>query len=430
MPIDYLSGLIGRMGQQAYLVVFFGALLESAALLGLFVPGEALVLVAGFFAAQGAFDVDALIAVVALGAALGDSLGYELGRRLGRPALLAYGARVGVTEARIAHAEDFFRRRGPAAVFLGRFIGFARALVPFLAGASRMRYRSFLPYNVAGAVLWSVAFVLLGYFLGSSWQRVEAWAARLAAVVAAVLMLAWLLRGRLRWPSRISVELAVIVVSAFIFGAVAEDVATGDRLTLFDQEITHWLAAHRSQALTLALLWVSRLHATVPVSFATMLVAIWLIQRGDWRWLAALIAAVPAGMLLNVGLKHLFQRARPVLDEPLVSLTSYSFPSGHVTGSTLFYGFICALVFAHTRSPSWRWLAAAASLLLVAAVAFSRMYLGAHYLSDVLGAFTLAVAWLAFSVSAVHGRLNRNMFGRRALDEAEGIKNKESHDGP
>jgi len=198
------------------------------------------------------------------------------------------------------------------------------------------------------------------------------------------------------------------------------------RRTLFDQQITRWLAAHRSQALTLALLWVSRLHATVPVSFATMIVAIWLIQRGDWRWLAALIAAVPAGMLLDVGLKHLFQR---VLDEPLVSLTSYSFPSGHVTGSTLFYGFVCALLFVHTRSPSWCWLAAAASLLLVAAVAFRRMYLGAHYLSDVLGAFTLAVAWLAFSLSAVHGRLNRNMFGRRALDEADDIKNKETHNG-
>lgn len=344
MAIDYLSGLIGRMGQQAYLVVFLGAMLESAAMLVLLVPGEALVLVAGFFAAQGVLDLDALIAVVALGAAIGDSIGYELGRRLGRPVLLRYGGEFGATEPRLGQVERFFQRWGPASVFLGRFIGFARALIPFLAGASRMRYRQFLPYNAAGAVLWAVAFVLLGYLLGNSWQLVEAWTARIATVFAAIVALGWLLRGRLHWPARIPVELAIIVLSASVFAAVAEDVVTGDRLTLIDQELTQWLAAHRSMPLTQGLHLLSRLHATIPISVATVIVAVGLILRGDWRWLAALVAVVPTGMLLNVGLKHLFQRARPVLDEPLVTLATYSFPSGHVTGSTLFYGFICALV--------------------------------------------------------------------------------------
>lgn len=398
MLLDYLSDLITRLGQQAYWVVFLAALLESAAMLGLLVPGEAIVLVAGFFAARQLFDLDALIAVVALGAALGDSIGYELGRRFGRPLLLTHGAKLGISGARIARVEGFFERRGAAAVFLGRFIGFARALVPFLAGASRMPYRQFLPYNIAGAVLWSAAFVTLGYFFGSRWHAVESWATRAGVVLAIIATLAWLLRRHLHWPSRIPVELMLIVLSAAAFAAVVEDVVTGDRLTLVDRELSAWFATHRSPPVTHALMVLSGLHNTLPVTVATAALALWLAERRDWRWLAALVAVVPVGMLLNVGLKHLFQRARPVLDEPLLTLATYSFPSGHVTGSTLFYGFLCALVFSHARSARTRWLVAVAALALVVAVGFSRIYLGAHFLSDVLAAFALGIAWLTLAL--------------------------------
>ena len=150
-------------------------MLESAAFLGLVIPGESLVLVAGFLAAQGALDLDVLIVAVAVGAAIGDSIGYEMGRQMGRPALLRYGGRFGLNEARVQSADDFFARHGSKAVFLGRFVGFARALVPFLAGSSHMAYRTFLPYNVLGAVLWASAVALLGYFLGASWQTAERW---------------------------------------------------------------------------------------------------------------------------------------------------------------------------------------------------------------------------------------------------------------
>jgi membrane protein DedA with SNARE-associated domain len=142
--LDYLVNLVGRLGQWGYLVIFLGAMLESAAFLGLIVPGESLVLVAGFLAAQGLLDLDVLIVTVATGAALGDILGYDMGRRLGRPALVHYGSHFGLTEARVDKADAFFARHGSKAIFLGRFVGFARAIVPFLAGSSKMPYRQFL----------------------------------------------------------------------------------------------------------------------------------------------------------------------------------------------------------------------------------------------------------------------------------------------
>ena len=200
--LDYLVNLVGRLGQWGYLIIFLVAMLESAAFLGLIIPGESLVLVTGFLAAQGLLDLDVLIVTVGIGAALGDSIGYEMGRWMGRPALLHYGSHFGLTNARVDKADAFFARHGSKAIFLGRFVGFARAIVPFLAGSSKMSYRKFLPYNVLGAALWSSAVVLLGYFLGASWQAAECWIGRASAILGGILLFFLLLVWLYRWAIR------------------------------------------------------------------------------------------------------------------------------------------------------------------------------------------------------------------------------------
>src|SRR3954467_9723461 len=123
-------------------------MLECAAFAGLLVPGESLVLASGFFAHQGILRLDGVMVAAALGATAGDNIGYWLGCRLGRGWLLRHGSRFGIRQRRLQQVEAFFQRHGPKAVFVGRFIGFARALVPFVAGTSGMPYRQFAVYNV------------------------------------------------------------------------------------------------------------------------------------------------------------------------------------------------------------------------------------------------------------------------------------------
>ncbi len=200
--LPYLLDLVARLGEWSYLIIGLAAALECAAFAGLLVPGESLVLASGFFAHQGVLSLDAVIVAAALGAIAGDNIGYQLGARLGRAWLLRHGRRVGVTDARLRRAERFFERHGPKAVFVGRFVGFARALVPFVAGASRMAYRRFVVYDTLGAALWTVTFVVLGYALGASWRVAEKWVGRVGLVaglvVAIVGLVLWLRRRRAR----------------------------------------------------------------------------------------------------------------------------------------------------------------------------------------------------------------------------------------
>lgn len=175
-------------------------------------------------------------------------------------------------------------------------------------------------------------------------------------------------------------------LAAFCFAVLVllalQVVLHGPMLEL-DQDVAHWMAAHRRLWISETMLFVTNMHETTKVLAMTALLMAWRAARRDWRSVRALLV-VPTGMVLNVALKESFQRARPVMDDPLVQLATYSFPSGHAVASTVFYGMVCTLVFAHARSRALRAAAAAMAVLMVLLVVGSRVYLGAHYVSDVL----------------------------------------------
>lgn len=197
--IETVVQVTERLGGWAYLLVFLVVMLECQPLLGLFMPGETLVLVSGFLAGQGAFDLSLLIGTVAIAAIAGDSLGYELGRRLGRGWLLRYGRWFGVRERHLARVEGYLARHGGKSVFASHFMHLLRALMPFIAGAGRMPYRRFLFYNTLGCFLWAAIFATLGFFFGESWQVIHRWAGRAGAVIVVLLLLVMASGWLWRW---------------------------------------------------------------------------------------------------------------------------------------------------------------------------------------------------------------------------------------
>jgi membrane protein DedA with SNARE-associated domain len=200
--LNHILDVVGQLGYGAYLIIAVVVFLECAAFIGFLVPGETAAIFGGFLASQGVLDLWIVGLVVSAAAIGGNLMGYEFGRRLRRPWILRHGNRFGLRAEHLRRVDRFFARHGGKTVLLGRMSPFLRALVPFVAGASHLRYRQFVAYSVLGGLLWSAASVAAGYLAGESWRLVAHWIGRMGAVVVGVVVvgavLVWLWRRRRR----------------------------------------------------------------------------------------------------------------------------------------------------------------------------------------------------------------------------------------
>jgi undecaprenyl-diphosphatase len=354
--------------------------------------------------------------------------------------------------SRAERAEAFFSRYGDKTVFFGRFIAVLRTFSAFLAGVYRMPYRCFLRYNAAGGILWAVSFGLLGAAFGSQWPLIERWAGRAGLLIVGIVLLAglaivvwrWAVRHeadlRTRWArfinqsrvvafrrrfapqiaflqARLSPEgylglhltigLLLIVAASWLFGGITEDVIHHDPLVDVDIAVNQFLAAHTEPPFTAVMYVVSMAGSPVTVLLLSLILVLYFAWRRAWRIVVLFVVGVGGAELLDVILKLIFARPRPTLPDPLLVLTSYSFPSGHAMGSMAFYGLLAYL--AIQRLSAWRWRVgvAIASAFLILLIGFSRMYLGVHYLSDVLAGYAAGFAWLVITIAGVETIIRR-----------------------
>lgn len=182
MIANVVSYLLNEIHQLPSLLVYgLVALLvfgEAALFFGFFLPGETAVLVAGVVASQGHVNIGVVCVLVVTAAIIGDSVGYLIGHRYGEGLMNLPILRR--RRAALDRALEGLRRRGPVYVFVARFTAFLRAVMPGLAGMSKMNYRRFLIANAAGGLIWGVAFSLLGYFAGTALTRIEKYASWVA----------------------------------------------------------------------------------------------------------------------------------------------------------------------------------------------------------------------------------------------------------
>jgi membrane protein DedA with SNARE-associated domain/membrane-associated phospholipid phosphatase len=451
---DAFSALGDLASPWAYVVVFLLAVLETAAFVGLAVPGELGLLVGGFVVSEGRASLGVMMVLAAVGAALGDSIGYCIGRRFGpRIREGRLGAKVG--ERRWQRAEDALRRYGGWAVFFGRFVGILRALVPALAGASGLRYRRFLLWDALGAVIWGPGLVWLGYMAGGSYDKVAQWTGRAGLVLLGLALVMGTLLAGGRWLSRhpeewaawrdrmlagpvvgqvlrlcarpvrflgrrlrpgsalglsLTLQLAVIGAAAWLFATVLKDVVAGDQLSTLDEPVTRYVADHREPWLTTLFRRVTFLGDLVVLVPLVGVVGLWIWRRTrSWVPLLTLSAALAGSVALYTVVRPLVGRPRPEMGPLVAEAAGFAFPSGHATQAMALYGLLAVLVSRHVRS--WTrsvavWTAAA---LIVVLVGFSRLYLGVNWVTDVVGGYALGALWLVAVVATTAGmrRLQR-----------------------
>lgn len=192
-----------------------------------------------------------------------------------------------------------------------------------------------------------------------------------------------------------------LVSAGTLFALIAENVVNAGALTIVDQEIAQWLHAHSTTMLTKCLLIITHLHDPWVLSPVAGIITLYYIWKKRWYAALSVFLVVQGAMLLNLLAKHSFQRVRPTFDDPLITLATYSFPSGHVVASTVFYGTLAALLISQEPALHRAIYILPIAVAMVTLVAFSRMYLGAHYLSDVLAAFLEAMIWVVLCLTSL-----------------------------
>jgi undecaprenyl-diphosphatase len=199
----------------------------------------------------------------------------------------------------------------------------------------------------------------------------------------------------------------VLLAGAIIFAIIAASVATNAAILKQDLQVSVFLHTHNNAVFVGFLYAITQMHSPVGMSIIATLFGIYLWHVGHRHWTLSLAVALGGGMLINTALKFAFHRDRPVWEDPLLTLSSASFPSGHTAGATLFYGFLAAYMVWNTPEAWRRAIVVAGCTLMVALVGFSRIYLGAHYLSDVLAAVSMSIVWLVIVLIAVRGIAHR-----------------------
>jgi len=401
--------ILSLHGWVALAIVFALPALEASAFVGFLFPGEIAVILGGVLASEGRISLGSTIAAAVLGAIVGDAVGYFVGRHYGRAMLQKTVGRLMDLE-RVRKAEEYLCRRGGAAVFLGRFTAALRVLIPGLSGMCRMPYSTFSFYNVAGGTVWGVLFVLVGYFAAASWRQIHriAGMTSLALVAAAVLIFVALRVSRAHREELELPHMAKTVAErrhwslfgllgllcGVIFLSLALHAMRHPDGGPLDDQFMRLVLSYRIGWISEAMKVVSGLGSSLVLLPLIILAGHdFLVRRGDWRPALALLTSWLGSVLLYTSLKNLVERPRPPEAYLLVHASGSSFPSGHATQVIAVLGAM-ACIFSRGRAPQSRVALAAICAFVCLLVGAARIYLGAHWLTDVLAGYVLGGIWL------------------------------------
>jgi membrane protein DedA with SNARE-associated domain len=442
--LDNLVTWIGAHPVAAGVAIFAIAFFDALVVFGAIVPALPLIFAVGVLIGLGEISGPYAVACAALGAFCGDAVSYWIGHRWGPQLRTAWP--FSRYPQLLERAETLFRRNAAKSILVARYVGPVRPFVPAIAGMSRMPLKRYVPFSLFAALSWALLYLLPGWLLGEAYDAVAVVADRLAIVLvalAAAVALAWaivlytyrwfarhadtLLARALKWthahprlgryaaalidPNRPeSASLAILAACLLAIGwawfaLLAMVLMRGEPL-LVDLRVHEWMFELRNplaDRLMAALASIGDPMVLVP---AAGLALLWLLLRRRWMAAAHWIAALAFGLALTTALGTAIDMPRPPS-----ALSGFGFPSVAVTMTTITFGFFAVLIAREFpgRQRVWPYLVSGA---VVALLGFARLYLGAHWLSDIVGGMLLGIVWLLLLGIAYRRHVARSLWMR------------------
>jgi undecaprenyl-diphosphatase len=421
--LDWITANPGWMG----IVIFLTALAESLALVGLIVPGAVMMFGFGALIALGHLNFWIALSYAVAGAVVGDGLSFWLGRAFHQRlrGLWPFSKH----PETLTRSEAFFHRHGSKSVLLGRFFGPVRAVIPAVAGMLHMPVGRFLVVNVISALLWAPAYLFPGMVFAASLELASQVAWRLVVLILLLVGLLWLtvllvrslfrllhprvsswLQDFLIWgqehplirPISASLldptqgelrglsTLAVLLLGMISLLSLSMKAVEQNLPTALDQSLYRFLQDLRTpwaDQLMVLLTELGDYQVKLPLVITVFAWLYWnRFHSAAWHWLAVLSLGLVANAIFN-GLL-------PIAVEVDQGLVSDSFVSHQVTLTTILFGFLAVLL-ARETPPARRWIPYLTAALIVTAITFSRLYLGAHWLTGALAGLSLGLIWVS-----------------------------------
>lgn len=434
MSLETLNSLLSWLSAHPVItgvVIFLVAFSESLVVVGIIVPGAAVMIGFGALIATGYLDFWPTTILAILGAVAGDGLSYWLGKKYQRQLFNLWP--LSRHPELFDRSVRFFDRHGGKSVFLGRFVGPLRALVPAVAGMSHMPLSRFAFTNVLSAIGWAPLYLLPGIAFGLSLELATEVAGRLAILIVVLLVLflilIWIIRHTYAWLApqtdallfrllmwsrrhpligKLPISIAspdqpemrgltllaiLLLITTAGFLLLSQAVLGDTMLGGMDKLLHGALQALRSPPIDSLMVLATSLGDAVLLLIIVIITALWLGWQRHWLALWHCLAAFLFPALLVQLLKLSFDLPRP--PTAMLPTDLHTFPSGHATLAMTVYGFLAVLI---TRDlvPRYRTSVYTIAGILIMAIGFSRVYLGAHWSTDVIAGLTLGLAWVAF----------------------------------
>lgn len=402
LPLDVLS-------QWGYVIISFFSVIEAVPLIGLAIPGGVMVMAAGFFVKIGILQLWPVIIFVSISAFIGDSLAYFLGRRFGYGFLARLEKYIFFKPIHFEKAKEVLRAHPRKSIIGGRFHSLTRCIMPFAAGSVDVKPSLFLPSAALGAVIWTTSSVFLGFIFGQGFQIASKYLGVIffaALTVSVLVVYSYQFIGRFTYRNRNVIQrfqvypLLLNIISIYVMAKIMESVLKGGRVHGLDIAVGYFFEKFQSPFLTDVFVAITSLATPTSLTIVGCALAAYFVYRRRWYFLALLPSSLLAGVISFSVLKKLMHVPRPLF--AMVATADFSFPSGHAVVAVIFFGLIAYFFKDSIRSVVWRRIYIFACVLLAVAVCVSRLYLNAHWLSDILAGVALGVFWITLFIILFH----------------------------
>ena len=379
------------------IIVFF----EGLPIIGSFFPGHVAIISAGFLAKFGVLNLGMVITVSIITSALGDIIGFLIGKKMGYSFLQKFSKYVFLKEYHIDKAKKIIDNHTGKAIVLGKFSPITRPLVPFIAGASGVRIKTFWFYNILGGALWVTISVMIGYIFGASYHLGAEYLGKFLfiAFILSILIIWGYRFVNLRFHIFKKYEIFILILNLLSLWVLAKTVQDSLSIDSFMKNFDIWInflsERYISPLCASIASWISLLSNTEVIISIGLILGLYFISQSKWRRGMIMLFSILSTSMTVLLIKDIFLRARP--ENALQILSDPSFPSGHAALSATFFLSLAYIIAPHIASWIKREMMIVICVSMTLIIGISRLVLNVHWASDVIAGWALG-AFLATGI--------------------------------